>query len=286
MPKNFRYDEIGYWSEIKLDIIREYATAYSKIMAAQASPPLHHVYIDAFAGAGVHISRSTGDFVSGSPLNAMLVKPPFKEYHFIDLNAAKIESLISVSRNRNDVKIYEGDCNRILLDKIFPQVRFQDYRRGLCLLDPYGLHLNWEVIRLAGSMQSLEIFVNFPVADMNRNVLWRNPEKVGPRQLDRMNCFWGDESWRNLAYELQPGLFGDISEKTSNKEIAKGFRRRLRDVAGFKFVPDPMPMFNSKNALVYYLFFASQNETGKKIVGDIFSKHSQRRTSNGDQLIH
>ena len=32
------FDEIGYWSEIKLDIIREYAAAYSIIINAQSSP--------------------------------------------------------------------------------------------------------------------------------------------------------------------------------------------------------------------------------------------------------
>lgn len=42
-----RYDEIGYWSEIKLEIISKYATAYSTIMAA--NPVIKcHLYIDAF----------------------------------------------------------------------------------------------------------------------------------------------------------------------------------------------------------------------------------------------
>jgi len=35
------YDIIGYWSELKLDIIREYAIAYSKILAEQRNPSLH-----------------------------------------------------------------------------------------------------------------------------------------------------------------------------------------------------------------------------------------------------
>ncbi len=48
--KQFKYDEIGCWSEIKLHIIREYAAAYSKILTAQTSIK-RHVYIDAFAGA-------------------------------------------------------------------------------------------------------------------------------------------------------------------------------------------------------------------------------------------
>jgi len=30
-----RFDEIGYWSEVKLDIVREYATAYSVILNKQ-----------------------------------------------------------------------------------------------------------------------------------------------------------------------------------------------------------------------------------------------------------
>jgi hypothetical protein len=47
MPQSLRYDEIGYWSEIKLDIIKEYASAYSRIMSSQTSPQFYHLYIDA-----------------------------------------------------------------------------------------------------------------------------------------------------------------------------------------------------------------------------------------------
>ena len=49
--KAVRFDEIGYWSEVKLDIVRKYVKAYSTIMAKQASIR-RHIYIDAFAGAG------------------------------------------------------------------------------------------------------------------------------------------------------------------------------------------------------------------------------------------
>ena len=51
--KGAQFDEIGYWSEIKLDIIKDYAAAYSRILSAQKNPSLHHIYIDAFAGGGV-----------------------------------------------------------------------------------------------------------------------------------------------------------------------------------------------------------------------------------------
>jgi putative tryptophan/tyrosine transport system substrate-binding protein len=43
--------------------------------------------------------------------------------------------------------------------------------------------------------------------------------------------------------------------------------------AGFEFVPEPLPMRNSNNAVVYYLFFASQKPVAKRIIEDIFAKH-------------
>jgi len=53
-----KLDEIGNWTEVKLDIVRGYASEYSKILAKQQKPRLDHVYIDAFAGAGVHVRKT------------------------------------------------------------------------------------------------------------------------------------------------------------------------------------------------------------------------------------
>lgn len=274
-----RYDEIGYWSEIKLDIIKEYAAAYSQILGSQKSPRFYHIYIDAFAGAGTHISKSTGEFIPGSPTNALLVIPPFQEYHFIDLDKQKVESLEDLAGSRKEVYIHHGDCNRILLKEILPNAKYEDFRRALCILDPYGLHLDWKVIFSAGQMKSIEIFLNFPVADMNRNVLWRKPDEVSATQVDRMNRFWGDDSWRHEAYKpsKQIKLFGDTNiEKVSNEKIAEAFRKRLREVGGFKHVPKPIAMRNTQNAVVYYLFFASHKPVAEDIVKYIFKKYEDR----------
>ena len=94
-----QYDEIGYWSEIKLDIVREYAQAYSTVLTKRKEIR-KHLYIDAFAGAGVHISKQTGEFVLGSPLNALNVRPPFTEYHFIDLDGDKAANLQKLTARR------------------------------------------------------------------------------------------------------------------------------------------------------------------------------------------
>ena len=272
MPK---YDEIGYWSEIKLDIIRKYASAYSTIMNRQTSIR-SYLYIDAFAGAGVHIRKQKGEFVTGSPLNALFISPPFPEYHFIDLDGDKVEKLRRIVGDRGDVSCYAGDCNKVLLGEVFPKCRYEDYRRALCLLDPYGLNVNWKVLQRAGKMKSIEIFYNFMIMDANMNVLWHAPEKVQASQVVRMDSVWGDHSWVQAAYKKIPGLFGEMEEKTTNKAVIDAFRDRLKKVAGFEYVPDPMPMRNSKGSVIYYLFFASPNKTGAKIVENIFDTYRNK----------
>ena len=52
-----KLDEIGEWSELKLDILKKYAGAYCTILKARGLRP---IYIDGFAGAGVHIRKGTG----------------------------------------------------------------------------------------------------------------------------------------------------------------------------------------------------------------------------------
>jgi hypothetical protein len=69
--------------------------------------------------------------------------------------------------------------------------------------------------------------------DANMNVLRSNPESVSAKQVQRMDAFWGDNSWRGIAYTKEPGLFGDIEEKASNEAVVNAYRERMKTVAGF-----------------------------------------------------
>jgi hypothetical protein len=60
-----QFDKIGIWSELKLDIVEQYGAAYTK--AFNNSPNLKKFYIDAFSGAGIHISKTSGLHVEGMP---------------------------------------------------------------------------------------------------------------------------------------------------------------------------------------------------------------------------
>jgi three-Cys-motif partner protein len=276
-PPEFAGDEIGGWSEVKLEIVRKYAAAYSLILASRTNPRLYHVYVDGFAGAGEHVSRETGERVPGSPAIALGIVPPFREYHFIDLDAVRVAALERLAAGRPDVFVYQGDCNEVLLRDVFPRARYEDYRRALCLLDPYGMQLRWEVVATAGQMRSIDLFLHFPINTINRNVLRQNPK---PGNLAAMTALWGDESWREVARPAQAAqgsLFGEQEEgRGEYREIAEAFRRRIREVAGFQRVPAPLLLRNRKGGPLYYLYFASQLDVAEHIVADIFDSYRRK----------
>ncbi|TAN42555.1 MAG: three-Cys-motif partner protein TcmP [Nitrospirae bacterium] len=228
-----KLDQIGFWSEIKLEIIKKYAKAYTSIMSKQ-SWCKGYVYIDAFAGAGKHISRKTGELVPGSPLNALNVTPPFTEYHFIDLDEERAEVFNEIAGENQSVHSYHGNCNEILVKEIFPALNYDSFKRALCILDPYGLQLNWGTIKAAAELKTTDIFINFPIMDINRNILFEDFAKAESEDIERMNAFWGDESWKQLLYKEQATLFGDTHhiKIEDYQTLAKEFCKRLKQIGG------------------------------------------------------
>jgi three-Cys-motif partner protein len=272
----FEYDEIGYWSEIKLDIFKKYASAYTTIMHAHPSIK-KYIYIDAFAGSGLHYSKNKSTIISGSPINALSIETPFSEMHLIDLHRGKVSALRKKIGLREDVFTYEDDANEVLLKNIFPRCRYEDFHRALCVLDPYGLSVNWSVLQEAGKMRSIDVFYNFMIMDANMNIFLHDPNRVTPEQVKRMDKVWGDHSWREIAYFKKQTLWGEvIDEKQTNDKIAEAFRTRLEKIAGFQYVPKPISMCNTNRSTIYYLYFASCNKTGANIATSIFNNYRDR----------
>lgn len=190
MSVPFKFDEVGIWSELKLEIVEKYGSAYTGAFANQ--PNLKKFYVDAFSGAGVHISKRSGGQIDGSPARALKTTPPFDGFFFIDMDAHKTAHLRKLCADRSDVHIETGDASKYLTQKLLPTIKYEEYKRALCLFDPYGLHLEWRAMEMAGQSRAIDMFLNFPVMDMNRNAIWRNPTAVPKDGIDRMNCFWGE----------------------------------------------------------------------------------------------
>jgi len=272
-------DEVGPWTELKLEIVRKYTEAYTKVLRAQ--PWCKGIaYIDGFAGAGKHrLKGSPEQVIDGSPRVVLGLDDAFDAYHFIDLKNQRVEGLraIGAEFGRGErVLVHSGDCNAILKDKIIPHYGFDQYRRAVCLLDPYNLNPDWDTMTSIAATKAIEIFQNVMIMDANMNVFLKDQSKRTPAQEARMDRFWGDGSWREAGYResVQMGMFGPPEEeKVSNQAIIEAYCERLRTVAGFDHVVDPLPMKNNQGAVVYYLVFAGPNKIGAKIAREIFKKY-------------
>ena len=119
-PSQLQLDAVGRWSEVKLEIVRKYAQAYTTILT-NSSFPLAPIYVDGFAGAGQHESRRTGSIIDGSPKQALETKPPFSRLHFVDIDPERVNALRAMTVGRDEAKVWEGDCNQILMEKVFPK---------------------------------------------------------------------------------------------------------------------------------------------------------------------
>ncbi|MCX7021634.1 MAG: three-Cys-motif partner protein TcmP [bacterium] len=211
-----------------------------------------------------------------SPVNAVEVMPPFDKFLFIDLKGNKIDYLKNTLGEKKTIRYETGDCNPILLN-ILPKITKDRRERALCILDPYGLDIDWKVVELAGTMGTIELFYHFPIMGINRSALWRrNPDNVPPKNVKRFNYLWGSEGWKRVAYrEYQETLWGETEkEKITKCDLAmvEAFKQHLIKDAHFKCVPDPMPMKHS-GGTIYYLFFAAQVPVAEKIIRDIFNKY-------------
>ncbi len=274
--RKFEFDEIGYWSELKLEIVRKYAAAYSTILAKQKG--FSHYYIDGFAGAGIHVSKASGELVVGSPLNALAVQPSFRHYFLIDLRGDRVELLHRLVGDRSDVTF-------------LVETRIVPTREGLSAgslreTAAGGMSLGsvWPSARLEGRGGSRGHEDNRLVFELPDH--GHQPQRAVDRAAESQpedggapDRFWGDESWKDVAYapSRQSNLFGETDvEKASNTAIVEAFRERLSDIGGFRNVPAPLPMRNSRNAVVYYLFFASQNDAAARIATGIFRRYSSR----------
>lgn len=270
-------DEVGPWTEDKVEIVQAYARAFAKII--ESRDYFIPIYIDGFAGGGLLLSEATGEIVAGTPLRIVDVLPPFTEYHFVEKDRQKIAALHELIGDRREVTVHEGDSNEILPKGILPTMTFESYRKGLLFLDPYRLDVDWKVVEAAGKSRCVDLLLNFPIMDMNRNVLFSDPERVAPDQVARMNRFWGDESWRRDCYEEQPGLFGGIfrSKKPGNEAAVRAYQRRLKDVAGFTHLSTALDMRNRSGAILYYLLGASQASVAVNVFNDVFRKRRRER---------
>lgn len=269
-----KIDKIGKWSEDKLSLLKKYLEAYTKIMKGKKWCRGYY-YIDAFAGTGKPQAKDEERFIDGSPRCALTIKNPFTKYYFIEKTGWRVRKLEKLKEEFKglDIEIEEGDCNKILTQDIIPSLLYSSFERALLFLDPFGVSVNWSVIKQVSEMKTIEIILNMPIMAMNRACLLNDPDKITKEHIERMNNFLGDNDWQNEIYRNMQTLFGTTKVKNScfdAQGLSNYFVQRLKSVFGE--VSSPLIMRNSKNAPLYCLIYAGHEKVAREIVESIFNR--------------
>ncbi len=256
----------GPWTEEKLDILEAYLDAYTTALKNQ---PFKLIYVDAFAGAGqIERRDDKGDtigFLRGSTERAIRIQDkPFDELIFIEKDAKRCAELAKLRHRYHDrnITVERGDANRVLRD-----LR-RDWRtcRGVLFLDPFSIEVEWSTIKRVASLNSLDIWILFPVSAVMRMLpALRQPDEVSAEWANRLTSVFGDESWRDLYQDdPQQTLFGE--HRSMRERGVDGFlniyKKNLDEVFGDRFLRKSRRLVTATRSPLFEFMFCVGNPRG------------------------
>jgi len=279
----------GNWTQIKIEILVEYAKAYLSIMNIHAKKyGWKLLYFDGFAGSG-EIVKIIDDQLQydvqvtiGAARRIIEIDQPrsFDEYYFVEKdlkNFKQLEQSTKQSFLKKKIFAIQDDCNKKMLDlsNYLREPKNKNYRT-LAYVDPCGMQVEWRSIECLKGL-SLDMWVLVPTG-LGVNRLLKKNGQISDAWMDKLVTFLGleKESIESYFYKKQEDLFGDIvSMKVEDaiKKSAKLYRSRLNGV--FDFVSNPYELRNSSNSVMYHLFLTSNNKAAISIANDIVKKYNK-----------
>jgi three-Cys-motif partner protein len=262
----------GDWTTKKLEILRSYLSAYTKVLKNQ---PFKTAYIEAFAGTGyrtlTHTETDGGLFfpdladeapqklLEGSARMALQVEPRFDRYIFVEKDPHRSRHLEELRSDfpqlGKDILIQTGEGN-----KVIQELCRKDWsrHRAVLFLDPYGMQVEWATIERVAKTGAIDLWVLFPLGIGVNRLLPRSGE-IPAGWRNRLNLLLGSEDWYQAFYQTETKLtlFGEQETvvKAGVEIIGKYFVDRLKSV--FPGVaPDPKVLMNSMNCPLYLFCFA------------------------------
>ncbi len=260
----------GNWTEKKLDSLKQYVLAYEKVMQNQKFKLL---YIDAFAGSGYRDENAGEDeghirkFQKGSPLIILEHTQRFDKYIFIEKDPNIFQQLQQIKDKFPTKKlIFHNEDANICIKELCKTMDWINHRAVL-FLDPFAMEVEWDVIKAISQTHAIDLWILFPAMAVNR-LLYRDgqiPEKL----CKKLNKTLGSSQWKEAFYQekQQLSLFTKKTEKEKTakfEDIKKYYLEHLKTV--FPGVAsEPLPLKNSRNSILFYLYFAVSNPKGKNI---------------------
>lgn len=259
----------GAWAEEKLYYLRRYLDIFSNGMKNKWGGRLY--YVDLFAGPGrCRVRKSEKEF-DGSPMIA-LTDFDFANYYFFESEPDSLKALEMRAKTRapnklEKLQIIPGDCN----DKI-EEVKLPSEGLGVAFIDPTGIsQIPFETLRKLTTNRKLDLIINFPEGMAIR----MNLHQYTDTETNALTRFMGSDRWKT-RYQQSLTSFDQVCS-----EIAKEFLANLETLGYLAGDSDWISVRTDKNALLYYLLFASKDPRGSDFwhkIGQI-GPHGQRKFS-------
>jgi three-Cys-motif partner protein len=168
----------GDWTALKLDVIANYLECHAGELRNKPSVarPYRRIYVDGFSGSGYRgigsqrpqifpdlAAPAPQQFLDSSAALALKGDPRFDEYLFLERSrerAARLEAMPTDLARGAQVRVSQADANaelRRLCD--------QDWslRRGLILLDPYAMEIDWETVEAIAETKAIDLCLMIPL---------------------------------------------------------------------------------------------------------------------------
>lgn len=206
----------GEWTKEKLSKLEQYLKQFTLVFKNQTW--VKTIYIDAYAGTGTcSITTERGQFtIAGSAKLALCTEPMFREVIFIEQDKKRFEHLRNLKSEypEKNIQIYQGDCNQILPNLLINQL--SKNHRGVIFVDPYGMNISWETLKLIAATKRLDVWYLFPLAGFYRQAAINREDVTTDKEASIRNLLGDDADWECLYKESSKiDLFGD--EKISLK---------------------------------------------------------------------
>jgi three-Cys-motif partner protein len=295
----------GAWTETKLQVVTGYTHEFQTALKNQ---PFENWYIDPFAGSGEREEkRLSGGLLDGQPIEeavltfagsaklALEVEPYFDHYRFADTKAEHVEALrrLAAEYVGRDIQVFAGDGNecvrKIVGNRLWTGRESSWKQRGIVFLDPYGMDVAWETLRIIARTQQLDVWFLF-AAKAVRQQLGPSLDRVDSGKARALDRFFGETSWRDdffRAIPSQADFLGDDGEETETavnlQAIGEYAKRRFETVFCWVSEPKPLTVRNVPN--YFQLYCMTNNERAVPLVSrlhaGVVKAHEQasRRTS-------
>lgn len=220
--------------------------------------------LDLFAGTGLNWSITRDEAIDGSALIALKAEAPkATKIVMAEKHPKAFEALTARTTTYGARVVRIGDDANAAIGEMLSIVPAR--APAFAFLDPEGSELEWETVKAIAdhkrghSPNKIEQLILFPT-DLGF-------VRLAPDRPELVTRIYGHDRWREI---FERRVADEISADEARGEYVRLYGEGLREL-GYKTVLDRQ-ITKANGAPMYFLVFATDNDTGERIMDSVFDQ--------------